>query len=150
MRTFGAVSLAAVIAWLFGVAITGVEAFLGLVAEPGPHQGFAIAAIAVGLAVAAIGTAVVFAIALSLGGKGKALRWSTIVLVILLLLLMSVPPIFGLLTTDPADLQGQAELLSLSSYLGAIAVAALAVILIEWQVVVRRLGLSAKAGPKVT
>lgn len=150
MRTFRAVSLGAIVGWLVGLAIIGVAAFLGLIAEPGPHQLFAIAAIAIGLAIAAVGTAVVFAIVLALGGKGKAIRWSTIVLVILLVLFLAIPAVFGFLTTDPADLEEQAALAGLVTFLAVIAVAAVPVVLVEWQIVVRRLGLSAKAGPKVT
>lgn len=149
MRTFRAVSLAAVISWLVGLAIIGVEAFLGLIAEPGPHQLFAIAAIAIGLAVAAVGTAVVFAIVLALGGRRTALSWSALVLVVLLLLVLSVPAIFGLLTTDSADVEAQAALASLARFLGAVAVAAVAVILIQRWVVVRRLGLAKVTGDAV-
>lgn len=150
MRTFLAVSLGAIVAWLVGLAITGVAAFFGLVAEPGPHQLFAIAAIAIGLAIAAVGTAVVFTVVLALGGKGKAMRWSTIVLVILLLLFLAVPAVFGFLTTDPADLQDEAALAGLVTFLAVVAVAAVPLILIEWQIVVRRLGLSGKAAQKLT
>jgi hypothetical protein len=149
MRTFRAVSLAAIISWAVGVAIIGVEAFLGLVAEPGPHQLFAIAAIAIGLAVAAVGTAVVFGIVLWFGGRRTALRWSALVLVVLLLLVLSAPAIFGLITTDSTDVEAQAALASLTIFLGAVAVAAVAVILTQRWVVVRRLGLAKVTGEAV-
>ncbi len=147
MRTLGAVALAAIVSWVAGMAVAGGAMVLGLVLPPGPDQSFAMAAIAAGLAVAAIGTAIVFLIVLAAGGKRTAIRWAAAVLIVLLLLVLAAPAIFGLMTTDATDVASRSALASLVLFLVVVAVPALAVILIQWWAVARHLRRGRKATP---
>ncbi len=143
MRALGAVALAAVGTWTMGMVFAGGAVLLGLVVPPGPHVGFAFAAMAVGMALVSIGAAVVFLIVMAAGGKRTAIRWAAIVLMVLLLLVLAAPAIFGFMTTDPTDVADQSALAGLVVFLVMVAVPALAVILIQWWWVARHLRLRA-------
>jgi hypothetical protein len=71
MRTVGVVAAGAVISFLVAICVLAGEAFLGLVAQPGPHQGFEIVAVMIGMAIVAVGSAIIFSIVLAVGGRAK-------------------------------------------------------------------------------
>ncbi len=148
MRTLGAVALAAIVSWGVAMAFAGGAILLGFVVPPGPHVGFALVAMAAGMAIVAIGTAVVFLIVMAVGGQRTAIRWAAIVLMVILLLVLAAPAIFGALTTDPTDVADESALAQLISFAVLVAVPALAAILIQWWWVARHLRLGRKVAPK--
>ena len=142
MRTPTVIALSAVGSWLVGMGAIGGESMLGLTAEPGPHQLFAISAIAIGMAIVSVGTAVSFSIILAAGGKRTAIRRTAVVLAAFLLLVMAAPALFGYATMDAGDAMAQAALLALIVFLSLIAFPALTIILIQWWAVTRHLDAS--------
>lgn len=143
MRTLGLVVLGAVVSFLVAVAVMGGAILLGLVAEPGPHQGFELAAVMAAMAIVALGTALVLLIVLAAGGRRKAVQRAAVVLALLLVAALAAPLVFGLATAhgDPTAEDGLGPL---AQFLGTLAVPGVLAILVQWWIVQRGIARSEK------
>jgi hypothetical protein len=139
LHTIGAVALGAVISFLVAMGVVAGCAFLGLVAQPGPHQDFEIAAVTIGMAIVAVGCSFIFAIVLAAGGRQTAITRTAIALTILLVLVLAAPAVLGLVTTAPEDIEARDALAALATFLMVIAVPGLLAILVQWWTIRRHL-----------
>ena len=145
MRTARVVVLGAMISFLAATVVLAGAALVGLVAQPGPHQGFEIAAETLAMAMVAIGSAIVYAIVLAFGGRRPAVMRTTIALMAFLVLILAAPAILGMATTDPSDLAGEDELRLLVMFLTVLAIPGLLAIVAQWRIIERHLGQAAGA-----
>jgi len=139
MRVFAVVALAVVASFLVAMGVLVAAAMLGLVAEAGPHQDFEVAAVTIGMAIVALGTAIIFSIVLVAGGRQTAARRTAVVLAVLCVAVLAAPEVFGLATTDPADVAARDDLGLLSIFLIVNGVPGLLTILVQWWIVNRYL-----------
>ena len=139
LHTVGVVVLGAITSFLVAMGVLVGFALLGLIAQPGPHQGFEIAAVTIGMAIVAVGCSIIFAIVLAAGGRRTAITRTAITLMVLLALVLAAPAILGLVTTDPQDIEARDALGALAAYLMVIAVPGLLAILVQWWTIQRHL-----------
>ena len=139
MRTVGVVALGAVISFLVAMGVLTGAALLGLIAQPGPHQGFEIAVVTISMAMVAVGSAIIFSIVLAVGGQRKATTRTAIALNVFLALALAAPAILGLVMTDPTDIAAEDSLRILVAFLIVIAVPGLLAILVQWWTIRRYL-----------
>ena len=139
MRTAGVVAVGAVISFLVAMGVLTGAALLGLIARPGPHQGFEIAALTIGMAIVAVGSAIIFAIVLAVGGRRKAVTRTAIALIVFLALVLAAPAVLGLVMTDPTDIAAEDALGTLVAFLVVIAVPSPLAILAQWWTIRRYL-----------
>lgn len=139
MRTLGLVVLGAVVSFMVAMAVLGGAILLGLVAQPGPHQGFELVAVTAAMAIVALGTALILLIVLAAGGRRKAVRRTAVVLAILLVAVLAAPLVFGLATAhgDPTAEDGLGPL---AQFLGGLAVPGVLAIIVQWWIVRRAAG----------
>jgi hypothetical protein len=143
MRTLAVLAMGAIASLLVAMGVLGGAMALGLIAQPGPHQVFEIAAESIGVAAVAVGTAIIFAIVLAIGGRRVAIRWTAFALLACLVLALAAPAILGLMTTDSGDVDGQDQLRLLAVFLTVIALSGVAVILVQWWTIGRHLARAA-------
>ena len=139
LRTIGVVAVGAIMSFLVAMGVLAGASLLGIIAQPGPHQGFEIAAVTIGMAIVALGSAIIFAIVLAVGGRRTAVTRTAIALMVLLALVLAAPAILGLVTTDPGDMEARDALGALAAYLVVIAVPGLLAILVQWWTIRRYL-----------
>ena len=132
MPTGGVVAVGAVISFPVAMGVLTGAALLGLIAQPGPHQGFEIAAVTIGMATVAVGTAIIFAIVLAVGDRRKAVTRTAIALIVFLALVLAGPAVLGLVMTDPTDIAAEDAFGTLVAFLVVIAVPGLLAILAQW------------------
>ena len=139
LHTIGVVALGAIVSFLVAMGVLAGAMLLGLIAQPGPHQDFEVAAVTIGMAIVALGTAIIFSIVLVAGGRQTAARRTAVVLAVLCVAVLAAPEVFGLATTDPADVAARDDLGLLSIFLIVNGVPGLLTILIQWWIVNRYL-----------
>ena len=139
MRAAGIVVLGGIVSCLIAMVVVVGATLLGLVAQPGPHEQFEFMAVTAAEVIVAFGTALVVAIVLVAGGRQTAIRRTAVVLAVLFVAVLAAPEVFGLATTDPADVAARDDLGSLAIFLIVIGVPGLLTIFIQWWIMRRYL-----------
>jgi hypothetical protein len=132
MRALGTILLAALASGLFGGVLIAGMVHLRLGIQLGPYPEFEFIVIMMGEAVAALGTAVILAVVLAVGGTQSAVGRTALVLAVLLVTTLAGLEVFGLVTQGGAALSVSNAFAEDAPFLVAVAVPGLMTILIQW------------------
>ena len=122
MRAFGNVILAALASCLLGGVLIAGMVYLRLGIQLGPYPEFEFTVIMMGEVVTALGTAVILAVVLAVGGTESAVRRTALVLAVLLVTALAGLEVFGLVTQGTAALSASNAFAEDAPFLVAVAI----------------------------